>query len=136
MKYLKFLFSFKGRVRRGLWWAAHIPIIAVFWSMILTLGQNEETWRILHPQMETNFDIFMLATTAIMGVIVFSFSVRRAHDLGMSGWFTLLTFVPGIGLLFNVVVLGMIPGNKGANEHGSPPGDPEAASSPTEAVVS
>lgn len=45
-------------------------------------------------------------------------SVRRLHDINRSGWFMLLHLVPAIGSLV-VLVMNLIPGNKGSNDFGA-----------------
>jgi len=47
-------------------------------------------------------------------------AVRRLHDVGRSGWWYLIVFVPLIGLL--VLLYWFVqPGSDGANEYGPPP---------------
>jgi uncharacterized membrane protein YhaH (DUF805 family) len=46
--------------------------------------------------------------------------IKRWHDLDMSGWWALLTFLPLLNLLV-VVVVGLIPGTPGANRFGPNP---------------
>jgi len=46
--------------------------------------------------------------------------VRRLHDLGMSGWFVLLGFIPYIGGIV-ILVFALIPGQVQDNEHGPAP---------------
>jgi len=52
--------------------------------------------------------------------IAFAISAKRWHDVGMSGWMTLLCFIPvaNIGAFLG---LGMTPGNKGSNQYGEEP---------------
>lgn len=44
-------------------------------------------------------------------------SVRRLHDVGMSGWFILVTVIPWLGSLA-AIVFGLIPGQDHANRYG------------------
>ena len=43
--------------------------------------------------------------------------IRRLHDLGRSGWWTLVTFVPFLNFAFCFWLM-IIPGTPGANEYG------------------
>lgn len=46
--------------------------------------------------------------------------IRRIHDLGKSGWFALIAFIPVIGIIFSVALF-CIPGQVGYNEYGADP---------------
>lgn len=46
--------------------------------------------------------------------------IRRLHDLGKSGWFVLIAFVPVLGLIFSIVLFCM-PGQVGQNRFGEEP---------------
>jgi uncharacterized membrane protein YhaH (DUF805 family) len=56
-------------------------------------------------------------------------SAKRAHDFDWSGWWVLLHFVPVVGSLAMIVILGSVPGNAGPNRFGPDPfaGPPEPA---------
>ncbi len=45
--------------------------------------------------------------------------IRRAHDVGLSGWFILLTFIPYIGFMFGLYLL-FKKGDLNANKYGQP----------------
>lgn len=47
-------------------------------------------------------------------------SVRRLHDLNLSGWYYLATLIPVVGVLFSLYVL-FAPGTVGANKYGADP---------------
>jgi uncharacterized membrane protein YhaH (DUF805 family) len=49
-------------------------------------------------------------------------AVRRLHDLNMSGWFVLVSFIPFIGPLFGLYML-FWPGTSTSNNFGTPPSD-------------
>lgn len=46
--------------------------------------------------------------------------IRRIHDLGKSGWFAILAFVPVIGIVFSIYLF-CAPGQEGWNEYGADP---------------
>jgi uncharacterized membrane protein YhaH (DUF805 family) len=58
--------------------------------------------------------IILLVVTAIFSV---GFLIRRFHDVGQSGWFALLTLIPGAGSVLFIVLL-ILPGTDGPNEYG------------------
>jgi uncharacterized membrane protein YhaH (DUF805 family) len=47
-------------------------------------------------------------------------AVKRWHDFGKSGWFQMLAIVPYAGILVEII-LGFIPGTRGANRFGDDP---------------
>lgn len=55
----------------------------------------------------------MLAITVVM-------AIRRLNDMGWSGWWCLLTFVPFVGIIPSLILL-FYPGDKQANDYGLPP---------------
>lgn len=56
----------------------------------------------------------------IVAVIILRAEVSRFHDIGWSGWFILLMFVPLVNvILFLLLVL--LPGQKTGNTYGEPP---------------
>ncbi|NHZ65592.1 DUF805 domain-containing protein [Massilia genomosp. 1] len=55
-----------------------------------------------------------------MFVILFYIIRRRLHDLGKSGWFALLQFIPLVNLVFVLWIL-FGRGNEGSNEYGPAP---------------
>jgi uncharacterized membrane protein YhaH (DUF805 family) len=55
-----------------------------------------------------------------MLIPVVAVTVRRLHDIGMSGWWALLLLVPYIGGLI-VLVFTLLPGQPHANAHGPAP---------------
>jgi uncharacterized membrane protein YhaH (DUF805 family) len=55
--------------------------------------------------------------------------VRRLHDVGKSGWFTLIVFVPLVGVIW-LLVLDCTAGDLGPNQYGQDPNDMVAFDSP------
>lgn len=60
-----------------------------------------------------------LAVIAMM-VVAVQMGVQRLHDIGWSGWLFLLTLVPIVGGLMNLLML-VVPGGDAANRFGPPP---------------
>ena len=60
----------------------------------------------------------MLALIAGTGNVMLI--IRRLHDLGKNGYFTLIVFVPVIGVIFSIALF-FIPGQVGWNEYGPDP---------------
>ena len=64
-------------------------------------------------------------------VLSLRLTVLRCHDIGWSGWWSLVSLVPYAGSLFNLILL-IVPGTRGSNDFGRasrPPGVPALATS-------
>ncbi|MBS3932920.1 MAG: DUF805 domain-containing protein [Truepera sp.] len=59
-----------------------------------------------------------LANTTLRVVATFSYSIRRLHDTGHSGYFALLLFVPLVNIAL-VLYLLVMPGTRGPNRYGT-----------------
>ena len=46
--------------------------------------------------------------------------IKRWHDVGLSGWFSVLTFVPYLGVVIGIII-GLIPGKSEDNRFGPDP---------------
>lgn len=57
--------------------------------------------------------------TAIL-IPTFAVSIRRLHDVGKSGWFSLIVLVPVLGLIW-LIILFCADGVEGDNKYGSNP---------------
>jgi uncharacterized membrane protein YhaH (DUF805 family) len=109
--------DFEGRVRRRHLWALHSSVVGLAaviafgnWATLGLLG-----WGLSNAIFATLFFLLTLAA-AVPYASVF---VRRLHDLGWSGWWALLLFVPVLGALMLVPLL-LAPGSAGANRFGPP----------------
>lgn len=100
LKCLKQFADFKGRARRKEYWMFTLfnAIITVFVSIISTMAKI--------PEWGTFFYIVML----IPGIAV---AVRRAHDVGKSGW---VMIIP----IYNLVIA-LTEGEKQENKYGPDP---------------
>ena len=100
--------NFSGRARRKEYW-----MFALFQSIILIAGM------VLDGLFGTAGLIYIIVALAhlIPGIAV---SVRRLHDVGKSGWFLLLPFIPIIGAIW-YFVLACTDGDSGENAYGGSP---------------
>jgi uncharacterized membrane protein YhaH (DUF805 family) len=70
---------------------------------------------------EFNFmSIVVLALLLLSPLFLVSFSKRRFHDLGQSGWRILLLFIPIVGMVFAVLLFSQ-KGQRETNKYGNPP---------------
>ena len=115
-------FNFNGRARRKEFWAFWLCFNLV---LVALLG-----FGILVNLAINGFGINAGKTSigflpAAVFVVAFSLpwialTVRRMHDVGLSGWFVLLCFIPVIGGVA-VLVLGLAPSHVGENPWGRVP---------------
>ncbi len=71
-----------------------------------------------------NFIIPLLMIPAVLLGLVglylsITLGIRRCHDIGNTGWFLLLTFIPYIGFIFGLYLL-FKRGDPNANQYGQP----------------
>ena len=119
-KFLAPYFSLKGRSSRREWWIIEILILfgfrlneAAFEAMAtgggrFDLGEEAgQTWMILG------------ATLLWLNI---ASNVRRLHDRGKSGWWSLIYLIPGMGQLWCFIECGFLKGQPHANRYGAPVG--------------
>ncbi len=101
---------FSGRARRKEYWMFFLFNIII----AIVIG-------IMSAVLETMalFALFSLYSLAIIipGIAVF---VRRLHDIGKSGWWFLIGFVPAIGGIILLVFM-CLGGDEGENQYGPNP---------------
>jgi uncharacterized membrane protein YhaH (DUF805 family) len=113
--------SFSGRAWRKEYWGYFL-----FWTLALFLicvaGLIADGAAGNLDQAE--FPIYAVAAMGLFIVATFppglAITVRRIHDMGLSGWFCLLVFVPTVGALI-VLVFTLIPSQARDNQWGPVP---------------
>jgi uncharacterized membrane protein YhaH (DUF805 family) len=65
--------------------------------------------------------ILLFLVGIILCAVYLSNIMRRFHDRGKSGWWTLIIFVPFIGFLWMIVECGFLKGTTGPNQYGPDP---------------
>ena len=120
LKVLKNYVGFSGRARRKEYWMFVLfniifAVVAMILDNVLGLASKESGYG----------PIYMLygLATLLPGLAV---SVRRLHDIGKSGWWLLLAFIPLIGAIV-LIVWAAREGDHGDNAYGSDPKAGEGA---------
>ena len=109
--------KFNGRARRKEYWMFTLfyilLVLACAFALALLVATGPYSLTIL---------VAIIFITVILAHVVpsIALSVRRLHDVGQSGWFLLLAFIPYIGNLI-IFVFSVIEGNKGTNKYGPDP---------------
>jgi uncharacterized membrane protein YhaH (DUF805 family) len=112
----KYLFtSFDGRINRAKFWAGVGVLIAL--SIVAAILDS-----ILGSDLGGSGTGLIAAIFGLASIFFFiAIYAKRWHDRGKSGWWTLIALVPVIGQIWILVELGMLEGDRGANQYGPDP---------------
>lgn len=114
MPYWKKYAVFSGRARRKEYW--FFALFNIIISLALTFIDSQT------GSLDEAGDIGVLGT--IYGLLVFipsiAVSVRRLHDIGRSGWWLLIAFVPLIGGIVLLIFM-LLDSEPGGNQYGDSP---------------
>lgn len=99
-----------GRASIRHWWAAFISYFVGIYLAIFLSARFDGFL--------VGLFCFLLGLACVGGYFVIS--IRRLHDQNKSGLWVLINFIPGIGPLILLVLLGFIPGDKEKNGYGKP----------------
>lgn len=132
---LNFFFGFKGRVRRSSYFFGALAAMAV-WSVLCVsvvaaiavangaYVDPETSSFLVAEDMVIEGEPWMAAAFGIVGLLGLwasaALTVKRWHDVGMTGWFALLTLPPFANFMM-FVLLCLLPGTTGPNRHGRDP---------------
>ncbi len=132
---LKYFTEVNGRARRGEYWSTALMILLPSIVIGMFVGFLAVLLRSL-----TAFIILSLPI-AILGFFMIPVTIRRWHDLGVTGWLAIVTLaitgfpcsaIPFLGAFLGFVanvtciVFFCISGRKGDNDYGADPCDPAA----------
>jgi uncharacterized membrane protein YhaH (DUF805 family) len=108
-----FYFSVRGRIGRQAYW---LFMVLPFLLTGIVLG-------FLILSLHIPFRMVLVLLLTLVPVLVWvgiAVSVKRLHDIGLSGWWVILCFIPFLHYVA-VPVLGAIRGKVGANIYGEDP---------------
>ncbi|WP_144395589.1 DUF805 domain-containing protein [Pleionea sediminis] len=103
-----FYLDIHGRCSRKIYWL--IGVLPFIFIGIL-LGYMSVAFNIQNIELPL---YFMLAVTIWP---ITAMQIKRLHDINLSGWFCLITWVPYVGTVF-IILLGIIPSFKHDNKYG------------------
>lgn len=106
---LKF-FSFSGRIRRKDY------VIGSLLVGILYLIGEESVDRTENVSILS----ILIVLAIVTGWLGLSLAARRLHDVGMSGWYCLINFIPFVNLAFGLFLM-LRDGTVGENRYGDDP---------------
>ncbi len=121
------LFSFEGRIPRRVFWGASIGTTLVFYALVFAISLAAASFS--EPGVEymaesTNpVEALLVITMLILYIpmlwISFAIQAKRWHDIGKSGWWILVSFIPLIGPIWAFIANGCLRGEYGPNEYGA-----------------
>jgi uncharacterized membrane protein YhaH (DUF805 family) len=111
------LLSFEGRIGRKTWWLASLALTVVLLVVQLIpigLAFVSETMAMVGG-----------AVALVLGLAIcfclLALQAKRWHDVDKSAWWILINFVPVVGGLYALVMLGFVKGSDGLNQFGADP---------------
>jgi uncharacterized membrane protein YhaH (DUF805 family) len=109
---------FKGRIKRLEYFLGVVlfPII-IFYIYIYSINY---LFLLAAPNSVVVHLIFLLVPIVLLLLFDIALSIRRLHDIGWNGIFTLLIFIPGVGQLFFLILL-FVSGDEKENKYGLQP---------------
>lgn len=108
LKVLKNYIGFQGRARRKEYW-----VFFLFNFLITMLLSIIEVMLGLGGILSGIYGLFVLLPSIAV-------NVRRLHDIGRTGWWMLLSFIPVIGLIV-LLIFAVLDSQPGENKYGPNP---------------
>ncbi|MBU2573642.1 MAG: DUF805 domain-containing protein [Elusimicrobia bacterium] len=108
----RILFSFQGRINRVEFWLVWLGLFVCLLAVYLPWQRGS-----------SGVPFFVMVFPALW--IGTAIQVKRWHDLGLSGWYFFVNFIPYLGSAISMICLGFIPGTKGVNKYDEVPATPD-----------
>ena len=113
-------FDLSGRSRRCEYWMFMFVHTAIFLALFLAVEVETSASNVARTPLLTDSLFFLCFIYALAAAFPgLAVSVRRLHDIGKSGWWMLLAFVPVLGLL--LMAFFAIDSEPGRNQYGLNP---------------
>jgi uncharacterized membrane protein YhaH (DUF805 family) len=117
---LDLLFSFNGRITCRDWWIMQICVLIPM-AIAYPIKENEQIIRDNFPSFIVNMILLFCIFDLIIGIwICFAAHIKRFHDMGKSGWNSLLVFIPIVGPPYLIWKLGFSNNSILPNKYGPP----------------
>ena len=127
VKCMRLYFDGRGRARRKEYWSFALFRVLFVGAFLIIGVLTFSLGLVAHAQTSDDSDAASAVFWLVWLVLNLPFiapglavGARRLHDVGLSGWLLLLTFIPLIGGLFMFVV-SLIPSQIGMNSYGRDP---------------
>ena len=131
---LQTLFGFHGRMRRSHFWAVGLimtfVVLPLAAGLIAPLMPHDDLPDVPVTTANQIGFCLLLVFIALYLWVRLAIQVKRWHDRGKSGWWTLIVLLPAIGGLWMFIECGFFDGTPGDNRYGPSPKDPNARPRP------
>ena len=113
--------NFQGRARRKEYWGFALFSYLALIALALAGVAIDSSLGNLNGSAVPLATIWICVLFVLASIIPWiAMSVRRQHDIGLSGWFYLVIFIPSVGTLI-LLVFALIPSQKHDNKWGPAP---------------
>ena len=110
------LFGFEGRIDRTAFWAVQIPIMGLGWVYQEHMDRLLAQW---FPYSVFAGSACALVIIAPLVWVQYAITIKRCHDRGKSGFWSLLLLVPLIGEIWLLIDCGLLSSAKASVPTGS-----------------
>ena len=119
LKVLKQYADFSGRARRKEYWMFYLFHLIIVFLLVFLMAFSGGGFE---AGSEPNFVVIAILGIYVLATIIptVAVTVRRLHDIGKSGWWYLINFIPYIGG-FVLLIFACMDSNNGPNEWGENP---------------
>jgi uncharacterized membrane protein YhaH (DUF805 family) len=111
---LKKYATFSGRAQRAEYWYFVLFYLVGYFALMM-VDHGIGTW-------SKEADAGFLSSIFVLGILLpfIAVATRRLHDIGKSGWWQLIGFIPFLGAIVLIVFFAK-QGDSGSNEYGPSP---------------
>jgi len=103
--------DFSGRSRRKEYWLFQLLLLTVYMAFTFAFSSQSE---------DAGFGALAFIAGLALVIPSIAVAVRRMHDIGKSGWWLCVGFIPIIGGIWQLALL-LTAGNRGPNRYGPDP---------------
>ena len=100
------LFAFDGRIGRAAYWAVQVPLLLLFWVYFNYIDRLLAHW--IPGSVFLGYTVALLAAAPLIWV-QYAIIIKRFHDRGKTGFWSLLALLPVIGWAWLLIDCGVLP---------------------------
>lgn len=106
--------NFSGRARRSEYW------YFILMNILIIVGMVLPSMALFSGMIGPVFIIVLVGYVLAMIIPTLALIARRLHDIGKSGWYFLVRFIPVVGPIWFLILM-CTEGNSGSNQYGIDP---------------
>ncbi|MFM2422859.1 MAG: hypothetical protein RL291_1389 [Pseudomonadota bacterium] len=124
------LFAFNGRINRGKFWLGQVLGLVISYALLgasafLSPGLFTYDGVGALPPVHPLTWVFLGLAFLVAIWISLATMIKRCHDRGKSGWWSLIVLIPIAGFIWMIIELGTFEGEPGTNAWGPNPLGPQ-----------